>query len=147
VAGVSSSAWILKQAAELVLEQTLELLDGCDDDRVQPALVFKAVRRTGAPDTEVEPFDCTAGELRERIAGWMARARARRGYSVSGVLGRSGGGVSELVARLAWRRWGDAYAMVTRCSRCGELRERRGRRRRRMLHLEGFDVGRGPGAG
>jgi hypothetical protein len=75
---VSSSGWTLEQAAELALEQMLELLDGCDDDddRVRPALVFEAVRRSWAPDTEVEPLDCTAGELRERIAaGRLALAR------------------------------------------------------------------------
>lgn len=67
------SGWTLEQAAEVVLEQTLSLLDGCDDDdTVRPALVFEAIRQAWAPNAEVEPLDCTAGELRERVA------RARR---------------------------------------------------------------------
>jgi hypothetical protein len=67
---------------------------------------------------------------------------------VSGPRGESSGGSVnelELAARLAWREWGEAYAMFARCSSCGELRECRGRRRRRMLCLECFDLGRGPG--
>jgi hypothetical protein len=51
----------------------------------------------------------------------------------------------ELAARQAWREWGSAFAMFARCSSCGELRQCRGRRRRRMLCLECFDLGRGPG--
>jgi hypothetical protein len=54
---------------------------------------------------------------------------------------RSGVSELELAARLAWREWGSAFAMFTRCSSCGELRECRGRRRRRMLCLECFDLG------
>jgi hypothetical protein len=79
---VSSGGWTLEQAAELVLEHLLEFLDGCDDDdRVRSALAIEAVRRAWAPDIEVEPFDCTAGELRERIAAGrstLARASFRR---------------------------------------------------------------------
>jgi hypothetical protein len=41
----------------------------------------------------------------------------------------------------AWRRWGDGFAMRTRCSGCGQFRHCRGKRRRRMLCLECFDLG------
>jgi hypothetical protein len=61
--------WTLEQAAELVLEQMLSLLDGCDDDdTVRPALVFEALRQEWAPDLDVEPLgDQTAGDVRRRL--------------------------------------------------------------------------------
>jgi hypothetical protein len=65
---VSAPVWTLEQAAELFMEQMLGLLDGCDaDDSVRPALVFEAMRQAWSPETEVEPLDCTAGELRKRL--------------------------------------------------------------------------------
>lgn len=62
------SDWTLEQAAELVMEQFVSLLDGCDDeDTVRPALVFEAIRKVWAPDTDVAWDDAiTAGEVRER---------------------------------------------------------------------------------
>lgn len=70
----------LEQAAELVLELMLDLLDGCDDDdSVRPALVFEALRQAWAPHGEVEPLKdgTTAGEVRARAAA--ARAALARG--------------------------------------------------------------------
>ena len=39
----------------------------------------------------------------------------------------------------AWKRWGTAYAMFTRCSRCGRMAECRAKQRRRFHCLECFD--------
>jgi formylmethanofuran dehydrogenase subunit E len=47
----------------------------------------------------------------------------------------------ELQAVRAWRKWGDGYAMFTRCDECGELTQCRGKTRRRMLCLACFDLG------
>ena len=48
----------------------------------------------------------------------------------------------ERAVRRAWKRWGDGFAMFTRCAECGRMRNCRGRTRRRMLCLECFDFGR-----
>lgn len=63
------SEWTIEQAAELYLEQTLDLLDGCDDDDiVRPQIVWEALREVWAPgiDDVHLAADVTAGELRER---------------------------------------------------------------------------------
>lgn len=69
--------WTLEQATEVVLEQTLSLLDGCDDeDSVRPGLVFEAIRQAWAPQVECEPLECTAGRRvcgsgsTERVEPW-----------------------------------------------------------------------------
>jgi hypothetical protein len=62
--------WTLEQAAELVLEQMLELLDECDDeDTIRPQIVFDALAKTWAPHLDVASLDegTTAGQIRERI--------------------------------------------------------------------------------
>ena len=66
---MTHAEWTIEQAAELVLEQLLSLLDGCDDeDTVRPALVFEAVRQAWSPATEATlPDGMTAGELRRRL--------------------------------------------------------------------------------
>lgn len=46
----------------------------------------------------------------------------------------------EKLARQLWHRWGDGYAMFTRCSECGELKQCRGRKRKYMVCLECFDL-------
>ena len=76
----ASAAWTLGQATELVLEQFVALLDGCDDDdTVRPALVFDALRQVWSPKTDVEAWDeeITAKQARERIAD--ARRRLAEG--------------------------------------------------------------------
>jgi hypothetical protein len=61
--------WTLDQATELVMEQALVLLDGCDDDdSVRPDLVLEALRQIWAPGAELPPLDITAGEFRRRVA-------------------------------------------------------------------------------
>lgn len=74
--------WTLEQAAEVVLEQFVTLLDGCDDDdTVRPALVLEALRQIYAPSMEVKwPEGLTAGEMRERILD--ARRRLAEGEQV-----------------------------------------------------------------
>ena len=47
----------------------------------------------------------------------------------------------EQQARIAWAKWGHAFALFTRCSKCGELRHCRGKRRAKMLCLDCWDGG------
>jgi len=73
-----TAEWTLEQAAELVLEQALYLLDGCDDaDLVRPGIVLEALHKAWAPGVDVEWPELTAGEMRERIA--VARLSLARG--------------------------------------------------------------------
>lgn len=72
--------WTLEQATELVLEQFVTLLDGCDDDdTVRPTLVFEAICQAWAPNADVEAWDetTTAGQVRSRLSA--ARARLAKG--------------------------------------------------------------------
>jgi hypothetical protein len=79
---VSAPEWTLEQAAELVLEHFLELLDGCDnDDVVRPALVLEAIRQAWAPAATIEPLgEVSAGEIRRRLLA--ARAGLARGERI-----------------------------------------------------------------
>jgi len=45
----------------------------------------------------------------------------------------------ESAVKLAWERWGDAYAMWTICSGCSEMRYCRRGRRPPWLCVECFD--------
>jgi hypothetical protein len=45
----------------------------------------------------------------------------------------------ERLARDAWKRWGDGYALYTVCKRCGRVKHCRGRSRERMLCLDCWD--------
>jgi hypothetical protein len=76
------SDWTVEQAAELVAEQFIYLLDGCDDgDTVRPAMVFAALKEIWAPTTDVERDDgITAGQVRERAAA--ARRRLAEGERI-----------------------------------------------------------------
>ncbi len=47
----------------------------------------------------------------------------------------------ELLARVAWRAWGDGYALYTVCGGCGQMAYCRGPARKTMLCLECFDLG------
>ena len=47
----------------------------------------------------------------------------------------------ELAATVAWKQWGDAFALITRCFHCNQIRPCRGKRRRRMVCLDCFDQG------
>jgi hypothetical protein len=79
---MSSDERTLEQAVELLSEQILELLDGCDDgDTVRPDLVLEALRQVWAPGAKLRPLELTAGELRARIAD--ARAGLARGELVT----------------------------------------------------------------
>ena len=69
--------WTLEQAAEFLLEQVLDLLDGCDDDAVRPELVLDAIHKVWAPQVEVDWPTLTAGELRGYVAS--TRERLARG--------------------------------------------------------------------
>lgn len=40
---------------------------------------------------------------------------------------------------IAWKIWGHAYALFTRCSRCGEMKQCRGKNRGRMLCIDCWD--------
>lgn len=67
--------WTVEQAAELLVEQILELLDGAgadDDDVLPPRLVLEAVTAIWAPGYVVDWPELTVRELRER----MRRKRA-----------------------------------------------------------------------
>jgi ribosomal protein S27E len=44
-------------------------------------------------------------------------------------------------ARDAWHRWGDGYALYTRCDGCGNIAHCRGRTRDAVLCLTCFDLG------
>lgn len=45
----------------------------------------------------------------------------------------------ELEATIAWKAWGHAWSMFTRCAGCDEMKQCRGARRSRMLCLDCFD--------
>lgn len=47
----------------------------------------------------------------------------------------------EQKAKMAWAKWGSAWAMYTRCTKCGEVVQCRGKSRKRMICLECFDLG------
>lgn len=69
--------WTLHQAEELVLEQFIDLLDGCeDDDVVRPEMVFQALRAVWHPSFEGEWVAITAGEIRTRVNAARARLAA-----------------------------------------------------------------------
>jgi len=62
------SEWTIEQAAELLLEQVLDLLDGADDDDVvRPEMVLKAVNQVWSPGHIVDWPEMTARELREAM--------------------------------------------------------------------------------
>lgn len=47
----------------------------------------------------------------------------------------------ELATLVAWKSWGEEWAMTTACAGCGEVRACRGKRRSKLLCLECFDQG------
>ena len=67
--------WTAEQAAELLLEQFVMLLDGCaDEDTVRPAMIFEALRQVWAPATEAAWNDeLTAGQVRALTAAARRR--------------------------------------------------------------------------
>jgi hypothetical protein len=78
--GDRGPGWTLEQATELVMEQFVSLLDGCDDDdTVRAGMIFEALRQAWAPNTPVEAWDetITAGDVRRRLAA--ARHRLAEG--------------------------------------------------------------------
>lgn len=72
----SEPQWTLEQATQLVHEQMLSLLDGCDDeDTVRTAMAWEAIHFAWSPKTAFEPLPegMTAGEVRANIRRALAR--------------------------------------------------------------------------
>jgi hypothetical protein len=79
----SEPEWTVEQAAELLFEQVVTLLDGCDDDdTTRPALVLEALRQVWSPNAEIIGLeDISAGELRRRMLQARARLAVEKGSS------------------------------------------------------------------